>query len=73
MLSIAAFRLADASTLAPLVYIELIGASLIGYLAFGEIPGVATVIGAALIVLGGAILVRRRPQDAETQAESGLG
>jgi drug/metabolite transporter (DMT)-like permease len=73
LLSIAAFRLADASALAPLVYIELIGASLIGYLAFGEIPGAATIVGAALIVLGGVILIRRRPQDAETQAESGVG
>jgi drug/metabolite transporter (DMT)-like permease len=73
MLSIAAFRLADASTLAPLVYLELIGASLIGYLGFGEIPGLATILGAALIVLGGVILVRRRPQDAENQAESGVG
>ena len=46
---------------------------LIGYLAFDEIPGGPTIIGAALIVLGGVILVRRRPQDAEAQAESGAG
>jgi drug/metabolite transporter (DMT)-like permease len=73
LLSIAAFRLADASTLAPIAYVELLGASLIGYLAFGEIPGAPTVIGAALIMLAGLILVRRRPQDAEIQAESGVG
>jgi drug/metabolite transporter (DMT)-like permease len=59
-LSIAAFRLTDASTLAPLVYIELIGAALIGYLAFNEIPGVPTIIGAALIVAAGLILLQRR-------------
>jgi drug/metabolite transporter (DMT)-like permease len=58
-LSIAAFRLADASTLAPLVYLELVGATLIGYLVFGDIPGPSTVIGAALIVAGGLLLVRR--------------
>jgi drug/metabolite transporter (DMT)-like permease len=59
-LSITAFRLTDASTLAPLVYVELIGAALIGYFAFGEVPGVPTVIGAALIVGAGLILLQRR-------------
>jgi len=58
-LSITAFRLTDASTLAPLVYIELIGAALIGYLVFDEIPGLPTVIGAALIVAAGLILLQR--------------
>src|SRR5262245_61569203 len=37
LLSIAAFRFAEASTLAPLVYLELIGAAVIGYYFFGEI------------------------------------
>lgn len=60
ILSIAAFRLADASTLAPLVYMELIGAALIGYLAFDEIPGSSTIIGAAFIVAAGLILLRRQ-------------
>jgi drug/metabolite transporter (DMT)-like permease len=59
MLSIAAFRLADASTLAPLIYVELISAALIGYLAFGEIPGSATIVGAAFIVAAGLILLRQ--------------
>jgi drug/metabolite transporter (DMT)-like permease len=60
MLSITAFKRTDASTLAPLVYVELIGAALIGYLAFGEIPGLPTVIGAGLIVAAGLILLQRR-------------
>ena len=59
LLSIAAFRLADASTLAPLVYIELIGAAAIGYFAFHEIPGPSTLIGAGLIVAAGLILIVR--------------
>jgi drug/metabolite transporter (DMT)-like permease len=58
LLSIIAFRLADASTLAPLVYVELIGAALIGYVAFGDIPGPITIAGAALIVAAGLILLR---------------
>lgn len=60
ILSIVAFRLADASTLAPLVYLELVASAAIGYLAFGDIPGPATVIGAALIVAAGLILLQRR-------------
>jgi drug/metabolite transporter (DMT)-like permease len=60
LLSIAAFRLADASTLAPLVYVELIGAALIGYVAFDEVPGTSTVIGAGLIVAAGLIVLQSR-------------
>jgi drug/metabolite transporter (DMT)-like permease len=62
VLSIAAFRLADASTLAPIVYVELIGAALIGYVAFGEVPGTPTVVGAGLIVAAGFILLPRNRQ-----------
>lgn len=58
-LTIAAFRLTDASVLAPLVYCELIGAALIGYLAFGEVPGATTLVGAGLIVAAGLLLLRR--------------
>jgi drug/metabolite transporter (DMT)-like permease len=60
ILSIVAFRRADASTLAPLVYVELIGAALIGYLAFDEVPATATVVGAGSIIAAGLILLRRQ-------------
>jgi drug/metabolite transporter (DMT)-like permease len=60
MMSIAAFRLADASTLAPLVYLELVGAALIGYVAFNEIPGTPTIVGAGFIIAAGMILLRRQ-------------
>ena len=59
LLTIQAFRLSDASTLAPLVYLELIGSALVGYLVFAEVPTELTVIGAALIVASGLILVKR--------------
>jgi drug/metabolite transporter (DMT)-like permease len=58
ILSILAFRLADASTLAPLVYLELIGAGAIGYFAFHDVPGPSILIGAGLIVAAGLILFR---------------
>lgn len=54
---IVAFRLTETSVLAPLVYLELVGAAVIGYLAFNEVPGTATVLGAALIVFAGLILL----------------
>lgn len=59
-LSIAAFRFADASTLSPLVYLELVGSTIFGFLVFADLPGPATVIGAALIVSAGLILLQRR-------------
>ena len=59
LLSIAAFRMTEASTLAPLVYLELVGVAVFGYLVFDEVPGVATVLGAALIMAAGLMLVGR--------------
>ncbi len=60
LMSIVAFRYADTSTLAPLVYVELVGAALIGYVAFAEVPGAATIAGAALIAAAGLILIRQK-------------
>ncbi|OCC03124.1 hypothetical protein BA190_20625 [Labrys sp. WJW] len=60
LLSIIAFRLADASTLAPLVYAELVGAAIVGYFAFGDVPDGVTLLGAAFIIAAGLILLLRR-------------
>jgi drug/metabolite transporter (DMT)-like permease len=57
ILSITALRLAEASMLAPLIYLELLGATVIGYLAFAEVPSVHVWIGAAAILAGGAMLL----------------
>ncbi|WP_224814012.1 DMT family transporter [Hasllibacter sp. MH4015] len=59
MLTILAARLTEASTLAPLVYVELLGSVLVGFLWFGDLPGPAIVIGGALIVGAGLVLLRR--------------
>jgi drug/metabolite transporter (DMT)-like permease len=61
MLSIMAFRYAQASTLAPLVYLELLGSVAIGYLIFGDVPDAYVWLGALAIVLAGLILLRRAP------------
>ncbi|WP_119389830.1 DMT family transporter [Taklimakanibacter lacteus] len=60
LLSIAAFRHAEASLLAPLVYLELLGATLIGYFAFDEIPDIFTIVGAGFIITAGLVLFRHR-------------
>lgn len=60
MLTILAFRLADASTLSPLVYLELVGSVAIGFIVFTEVPATRTVLGAALIIGGGLVLTKRR-------------
>lgn len=59
-MTISAFRHAEASLLAPLAYLELLGAVVVGYLAFGDLPGLHVAAGAALIVAGGLILLRSR-------------
>lgn len=60
MLVIKAFRFAEASSLTPLVYLELLGSALLGFLIFGQLPSPVTWAGIALIVIGGLILIERR-------------
>ncbi|NMM44762.1 DMT family transporter [Rhodospirillaceae bacterium KN72] len=60
VMSIAAFRHAEASVLAPLVYLELIGAAAIGFFVFGDFPTGQSLVGATLIVGAGLVLTRRR-------------
>jgi drug/metabolite transporter (DMT)-like permease len=63
ILSIVAFRRSNASTLAPLVYVELIGAVLVGYFGFREVPGAATVAGASLIIVAGLVLLAQERRE----------
>jgi drug/metabolite transporter (DMT)-like permease len=55
-----AFARAEAARLAALEYTALIWAALFGYLAFNEVPTLATVAGATLIVTGAVVASRRR-------------
>jgi drug/metabolite transporter (DMT)-like permease len=59
LLSIMAFRFAQASTLAPLIYLELLGSAAIGYVAFGDVPDLYVWLGALSIVGAGLILLER--------------
>ncbi len=59
-LSIAAFRFAPASTLAPLVYLEIVAAVIVGLVAFGDWPQMQTWIGIAVILAAGALVAVKR-------------
>ncbi len=53
-----AFAHADASTLAPFTYSEIVSAVIFGFLIFGTLPATASWIGIALITLGGIYVAR---------------
>ena len=56
------YRFGAASMLAPFDYASLIFAAIIGYVIFAEIPTAPTVTGAALVVLGGFLIIWRERQ-----------
>jgi len=56
---IRAFSLAEASLLAPFNYSKIIWASATGYLVFGNIPTLNTLVGAAVIALAGVFIMFR--------------
>ena len=62
LLLVAAARHAPASLLAPFQYIEIVGASLLGFLIFGDIPALATWVGMGIIVGAGLYLAHRERQ-----------
>jgi drug/metabolite transporter (DMT)-like permease len=54
-----AFRYADASVLAPFSYTQLLWVSILGFIIFGELPDVWTIVGAAFIVASGLYTAHR--------------
>lgn len=64
-----AFKCAEASALAPIDYVRLIFAVIVGYWLYNEIPDHWTWIG-ALIIIGSALTVTRLEQRAERAPES---
>ncbi|QDL90629.1 DMT family transporter [Paroceanicella profunda] len=55
LLTILAFRLSEATVLAPFTYFNVIAAVAVGIVFFGEIPGEATLSGLVALVAGGLI------------------
>lgn len=58
LLTIEAYRVGEASALAPVPYIRFVVAAVVGMVFFGETPGAALLIGASLVV-GASILAVR--------------
>jgi len=66
-----AYKHAEASTLAPLAYISMIWALLIGYFVFSELPTVPMLLGAALVIAAGVAIVYRERQLGRKTATEG--
>jgi drug/metabolite transporter (DMT)-like permease len=62
LLMTASYRYAEASTIAPLDYGNLLMAVLYGYFFFGEAPRLSTWIGAPLVIAAGSIILWREYQ-----------
>lgn len=58
-LTIAAFKLAPGSVVAPLKYLALIWAAGVGYVVWGDVPAIHKVVGAAIIASAGLYIWRR--------------
>lgn len=56
------FRFGSASMLAPFDYVSMIFATLIGWVAFNEVPTPTILIGTALVIAGGVLIIWRERQ-----------
>jgi drug/metabolite transporter (DMT)-like permease len=54
-----AFSKVEASLLAPLQYLEILGATLVGYLVFGNFPDPLTILGTSIILASGIYVFYR--------------
>ena len=54
-----AFRLADASLLAPINYTRIVASVLLGYWIFGDLPDFYTILGGAVIIGSGLFVIYR--------------
>lgn len=62
-LLIAAHRHVSAQDLSPFIYTQIVWMTISGWLVFGDIPGLYTIIGASVVILSGLYLLlleRRR-------------
>jgi drug/metabolite transporter (DMT)-like permease len=57
-----AFAAGPASIISPFHYVQLVWASVLGYVVFGEVPGVAMWVGAIVIIGSGLYIALREIQ-----------
>lgn len=65
------YRYAPASTLAPFDYTSMIFATLIGFVAFDEVPTGHTLIGAGLVIIAGCVILWRERHLARLERAAG--
>ena len=58
-----AYKMAEVSSLSPWEYTNLIMAAVIGYIAWGDIPDLTSVIGSVLIIVSGVYVARTASRD----------
>lgn len=68
LLIVVAFRMAPASVLAPLNYMEIVSATLLGYLVFGDFPDGLKWLGIAVIISSGLFIFWREAKLSEEPA-----
>ncbi len=59
-LLIKAFTMAPTAQVSPMVYFQIVWAALIGYAVFGDVPSPSTMIGAAIVIASGVLILRSR-------------
>jgi len=62
LLVVYAYRAASIGILAPFQYVEIIGATLLGFIVFGDFPDAETWLGIAIIVASGIYVFRREAE-----------
>lgn len=67
LLIVQAVRHIGASMIAPYQYLEIVTATSLGYLIFGDFPGTATWFGIAIIVLAGLYVFHRERMRLSTE------
>ena len=65
---IKAYQYAEASLLGPFDYSQLVGASVLGFLVFGEIPDTWTWVGTAVIIASGLYIAHREARARQAAA-----
>lgn len=74
LLIILAYGRAPASVLAPIGYLEIVGAATMGYLVFGDFPDFWTAVGVAVIISSGVyVILRERAKERLPATVAGRG
>ena len=51
-----AFRIAPSSVIAPFLYLQIIGSTIMGFVVFADLPGNQTLFGAFLVISAGLVI-----------------